>query len=232
MTGADITKPTDEHRWMLYDIDFQTGKIRWEREIHAAMPQQTMHQKNSYASETPVTDGERVYVYFGYPGCSLRHGRRAGWSKPMDAQDPHGMGHRRLPGAPRRPALHRERQRGALVHGRLRRAHGHASLAHRSRREGSNWATPFVWQNEQAHRDCHDRQREGSSYDPNGKLLWELAGMTSIHAVTPFASHGLLFVSSGYFPDIRQAAVCHQAGRDGRHLAKGRRDEQCVHRLV
>jgi outer membrane protein assembly factor BamB len=25
--------------------------------------------------------------------------------------------------------------------------------------------------------------------------------MTSIHAVTPFASHGLLFVSSGYFPD-------------------------------
>ena len=28
----------------------------------------TRHLKNSYASETPVTDGERVYVYFGAIG--------------------------------------------------------------------------------------------------------------------------------------------------------------------
>ena len=57
MTGGDITKPTAEHRWVLYDVDFESGKIRWERVIHATVPQQSTHQKNSYASETPVTDG-------------------------------------------------------------------------------------------------------------------------------------------------------------------------------
>ena len=35
--------------------------------------------------------------------------------------------------------------------------------------------------------------------------------MTSIHAVTPFAGHGLLFVSSGYFPDNPEADVCHSS---------------------
>ena len=34
----------------------------WEREVHRGVPAQSRHLKNSYASETPVTDGERVYV--------------------------------------------------------------------------------------------------------------------------------------------------------------------------
>ena len=53
---------------MVYDIDFKTGKIRWERELHKGVPPLLRHIKNSYASETPVTDGERVYVYFGSIG--------------------------------------------------------------------------------------------------------------------------------------------------------------------
>ena len=57
MTGNDITQPVDEHRWVLYDVDFRTGKIRWERVVHAAVPPQPVHQKNSFASETPITDG-------------------------------------------------------------------------------------------------------------------------------------------------------------------------------
>ena len=45
-------------------------------------------------------------------------------------------------------------------------------------------------------------------------------------------SHGLLFVSSGYFPDNAEADLCDPAGRQRRHLAQGRRDEQRLHRLV
>ena len=43
------------HRWMVYDIDFNTGKIRWEREIRNGPPPIARHRRNSYASETPVT---------------------------------------------------------------------------------------------------------------------------------------------------------------------------------
>ena len=43
----------------------KTGAIRWEREAHRGKPFGGRHRKNTYASETPVTDGERLYVSFG-----------------------------------------------------------------------------------------------------------------------------------------------------------------------
>ena len=44
------------------------GKLRWEREAHKGAPFGGRHRKNTYASETPATDGERLYVYFGNVG--------------------------------------------------------------------------------------------------------------------------------------------------------------------
>jgi outer membrane protein assembly factor BamB len=86
MTGADISQPVDEHRWVLYDVDFATGKINWERAVHSAVPLQPVHQKNSYASETPVTDGQRVYVYLGYVGLfAFDMTGKPVWSKLMPA---------------------------------------------------------------------------------------------------------------------------------------------------
>jgi hypothetical protein len=54
--GGERKAPTDEHRWMVYAVDFGTGKIVWEREVHRGVPG-PRHLKNTYASETPVTDG-------------------------------------------------------------------------------------------------------------------------------------------------------------------------------
>ena len=57
-----------EHRWLVYDIDFETGAVRWVKELHRAVPEESRHLKNSYASETPVTDGERLFVCFSAIG--------------------------------------------------------------------------------------------------------------------------------------------------------------------
>ena len=72
---------------MVYDIDFKTGKIRWERELRSALPPIPRHVKNSYASETPVTDGERVYVYFGSIGlvAALDMNGKTVWTKELGA---------------------------------------------------------------------------------------------------------------------------------------------------
>ncbi|HEY3138632.1 MAG TPA: PQQ-binding-like beta-propeller repeat protein, partial [Blastocatellia bacterium] len=31
--GGERKPPTDSHRWMVYCVDFKTGKIRWEQEV-------------------------------------------------------------------------------------------------------------------------------------------------------------------------------------------------------
>ena len=81
---GDWPASTAPHRWMVYDIDFATGKVRWEREVSSAPPGKAKHLKNSYASETPVTDGERVYFYFGNAGLfAFDLNGKPVWSKPI-----------------------------------------------------------------------------------------------------------------------------------------------------
>jgi outer membrane protein assembly factor BamB len=54
--------------YFLYSIDLDSGKINWKREFHSGRPPGGRHRKNSFCSETPVTDGKRVYVYINNLG--------------------------------------------------------------------------------------------------------------------------------------------------------------------
>ena len=44
------------------------GDLLWDRELHSGPPPVGRHRKNSYMSETPVTDGEAIYVYVAHMG--------------------------------------------------------------------------------------------------------------------------------------------------------------------
>ena len=217
MHGTDISQATDEHRWVLYDVDFQTGTVRWERTLQASVPSQAVHQKNSYASETPVTDGQRVYVYLGYAGLfALDMRGTPAWSKAMDAPKMRSGW-----GSAASPVLHNGRL--YIVNDNEERGFIAAFDASTGRQlwrtaregEGSNWSTPYVWQNSLRTEIVTTGSKNVRSYDTSGTLLWELSGMTSIHAVTPFASQGLLFVSSGYVSDPRRPTYAIKPGAAG-----------------
>jgi outer membrane protein assembly factor BamB len=45
-------------------VDRISGKLRWNKEVFQQSPKRK-EQKNSYATPTPTTDGERVYAVFG-----------------------------------------------------------------------------------------------------------------------------------------------------------------------
>ena len=53
---------------MLYAFDAASGKTRFAVEVHRGAPFGGRHRKNTYASETPATDGERIYVLLGNVG--------------------------------------------------------------------------------------------------------------------------------------------------------------------
>ena len=106
------TKAAADHRWAVYDVDFNTGKIRWTRELQIGTPPLLRHIKNSFASETAVTDGERVYVYFGSIGL-LRRSTSTGSRVEAGArrvQRPQEFGTGCFASPPRGSCLHRQRQ--------------------------------------------------------------------------------------------------------------------------
>jgi outer membrane protein assembly factor BamB len=61
----ELPEESDVVRYMVYAFDARTGALKWEREAHRGLPVGGRHRKNTYASETPFTDGDRVYASFG-----------------------------------------------------------------------------------------------------------------------------------------------------------------------
>ncbi len=105
--GERPEAPSSEYQWKVLCLDLPSGKVLWERLVHRGTPPGPVHSKNSYASETPVTDGERVYAYFGNVGvfCFDMEGRPL-WSKSLPPHATAGrLGHRRFARAASRPAL-------------------------------------------------------------------------------------------------------------------------------
>ena len=201
---------------MVYDFDYRTGRVRWERQVSAAPPSQPKHLKNSYASETPVTDGERVYFYFAGAGLfAFDLEGKALWSRPIGA-----LKTRNNWGAAGSPALHGGRiyvvndndTQSFLAAFDARTGN---ELWRVNRTEGTNWSTPFVWEHAQRTEIVTSGSDRVRSYDTNGKLLWELTGMSTISIPTPFTRHGLLFLSSGYIGDALRPAYAIRPGASG-----------------
>ena len=215
--GGDRNKPSaDVHHWMVWCFDFKTGKKLWEKEAHRGTPPGTVHVKNTYASETPVTDGERLYAYFGNVGlfCYDLDGKEL-WSQKWGSfKTRFGWG------TAASPALYKGRlfvvndneEKSFLV---ALDAKTGKQLWRVERDEKSNWATPFVWENEQRAEVVTSGTNRVRSYDLDGKLLWELGGMSSITIPTPFARHGLLYVTSGYVLDKKKPLFAIRPGAGG-----------------
>jgi outer membrane protein assembly factor BamB len=219
MSRRDLVRDTDEFQWMLYDVDATSGRVRWERVIHTAVPTRPVHMKNSYASETPVTDGQRVYVYLGYVGLfAYDMDGTLAWAKPMNARNTGNDGY--FYGGGASPAIHEgriyivndnEEESFAAAFD----AKTGAELWRVARDERSNWSTPYVWQNDLRTEIVTVGSRKVRSYDVNGPLLWELAVGTTLHTPTPFARDRILYATSGYFSDPRRPVFAIRPGASG-----------------
>jgi len=204
------------HRWMVYDLEYDTGRVRWAREVGGAAPSKAKHLKNSYASETPVTDGERVYAYFGNLGLfAFDFSGKPLWSKPLGP-----FKTRNNWGTGGSPVLHQGRlyivndndEQSFLAAYDARTG---AEAWRVAREEGTNWTTPFVWQHEARTEIVTSGSDKVRSYDLSGKLLWELKGMSTISVPTPFERFGMLYLSSGYIADALRPVYVIRPGASG-----------------
>jgi len=191
--GERKTPSSHVHRWMVYCIDFDSGKTIWKAVARQGKPVNPIHIKNTYASETPVTDGERVYAYFGNVGlfCYDLDGKLL-WSRSWDpVRTSSGWG------TAASPVLHKGRV--YIINDNEDQSFLEAldkktgkTVWRVDRHERSNWSTPYVWAHEGRTEIVTPGSGKVRSYDLEGKLLWELRGMSKITTATPFSGHGLL----------------------------------------
>ena len=137
------------HHWMVYCFDLKTGRELWKHEAHTGKPTIPRHPKASYASETPTTDGKRLYVLFGDVGlyCYDFEGRQL-WFREIEPKKTFFDY-----GAAASPVVHDgqvvmlyDNQEDSYI--ASFNAETGKQLWRTEREETSTWATPFVWKNE------------------------------------------------------------------------------------
>ncbi len=204
--GGDRAKPANtEHSWKLFCLNLANGELLWEKELYRGNPSHPIHIKNTYASETPVSDGELLYVYFGNLGlfCLDLDGQLV-WKKEMEA-----MPMRYGWGTASSPTLFEDtlyiqndnEQSSYLV--AIDKKTGNEKWKI-TREEKSNWSSPYVWKHPSRTEVITAGTQGVRSYDLQGNLLWSLTGMSSITIATPYEHEGLLYVSSGYVLDPKR----------------------------
>lgn len=213
----DHIKAAAPQRWVVFDIEFRSGKVRWQRELKRGDPPLLRHIKNSYASETPVTDGERVYVYFGAIGliAALDFKGDVVWTREIGAFNTQVE-----LGPAASPVLYKDRlfivsdnttQSFMLA---LDKRTG-KEIWKVNRDEMGNWSTPVVWENGLRTEIVTTGTRRIRSYDLDGKVLWELRGMSELTIPSPFVKHGLVYIGSGYPGGALRPVYAIKAGASG-----------------
>ena len=233
LDGDRMEVSTDTHHWKVYCLSLDDGSIVWEREVRNGPPPKARHLKNTYASETPVVDGKRVYAYFGNVGVfalDIDDGDLL-WERDLPAYDTlHGWG------TGSSPVLYQDRL--FIVHDNDERsflvaldATNGEQLWMIDREATSAWSTPFVWENELRTEIITNggdspenvaalgfRVATGNkirSYDLEGNLLWELSGGTEPVVTSPFAWDGLLYVMSGWVANPYRPTFVIRPGASG-----------------
>jgi outer membrane protein assembly factor BamB len=178
ITTAVSEGPDDQnsvHRFEVHCYDLDSGQLIWQRVAKQEKPRIPKHNDNTYASETPVTDGQRIVAYFGMTGvfCYDFDGKLL-WQKDLGA-----FPMRSDWGTASSPAIHDglvfiqvdNEQESFLV--ALDAESGYEKWRV-SRDEKTNWSSPVIWTNSQR----TELVTSGDvirSYDPqSGDLLWEL----------------------------------------------------------
>jgi outer membrane protein assembly factor BamB len=205
------------HHWLVYCFDLNTGKELWKREPHVGEPEIPRHPKSTYATETPTTDGKRLYTLFGDVGLYCYDmGGKLLWSHDIETKKTF-LDY----GAASSPIVHDGQV--IMVYDNQEQSYIASFDAETGeqrwrteRQETSTWATAFLWVNQLRTEIVTCGRGKNRSYDLTGKLLWEFDGrMSNLVIPSPFASHGLLYITSGYVGDSKRPTFAIKPGGSG-----------------
>ncbi len=182
-------------------IDRATGRTVWQRTATTATPHEGYHRSyGSFASNSPVTDGKRIYAFFGSRGLfvysldgDLLWQKDFGVKLRMD----NGWGEGTAPTLhDNRLILHFDHLDGGFL--TMLDAETGRELWRVPRTERYNWAAPFV-ATHGGRRQIVVNGETTRAYDfDTGALIWEAAGLGE-NSVPQMVQHrDLVFAMSGH----------------------------------
>lgn len=199
--------PSYIHKFVIFAINRSDGSIRWQQTAREEVPHEGTHQTGSWAANSPVTDGEHVYAYFGSRGlyCYDMQGNLQ-WEKDLG-----DMSTRRSFGEGSSPVLYGDTivlnwdHEGDSFIIALDKRTGEG-IWKVDRDERTSWSTPIVVEHNGNPQVVVNATYRTRGYDlATGKTLWECGGMTTNTIPSPVTANGIVYVTSGFRGNALQA---------------------------
>jgi outer membrane protein assembly factor BamB len=205
VTARDIELPHEVTlHYFLYCLNLKSGKVEWQKEFFTGRPPGGRHRKNSFASESPVTDGKFIYVYIANLGLwAFDVKGKPVWKTPLEANPIYlDFGTGSSPAlADNLLVVVSDNEKQQYIAAFDKKTGKQVWRTGRELAKGqparSGWATPFVWRHDLRTEIITIGPGELISYDLNGKELWRMGGMAGAPIPTPFAYDGLLYINGG-----------------------------------
>ena len=177
-------------------IDRGSGKILWRAEAWYEFVEK-VHRSNSPVSPTPVTDGERVYVYIGSAGlyCYDFAGTKV-WERVMFPPPTMYGTASSLILAQGLLIFCNDNERSSYLEA-IDAATGETVWRTERPNMAYNWTTPMYWVNGEVDELVVNGFCELRGYSLlDGEVRWSLPGLTPEPCVSPVAGDGLLYLTS------------------------------------
>jgi len=199
--GAHDNAPvTHRQKFVVIAIDRSTGKIVWQRSMRELLPHEGHHETASFASSSPVTDGECVYAFFGSYGlyCLDFEGKEI-WRAEFGLMQPlHGHGEGSSPALfGDTLIINCDHEGGSFVVALDKRTGKQRWKV--ARDEVTSWSSPIVVEHAGRPQVIVNGTHRMRGYDlETGKILWECGGLSSNIVASPVHSEGMVFAGSSY----------------------------------
>jgi outer membrane protein assembly factor BamB len=195
------------HEFKVLLVDRETGKIKWAKTVNKEMPVEGTHNLGSWASNSPCTDGEFIYAYFGSRGlfCLDFEGNII-WERDFGQMEKHmNFGEGASPYLYGNKIFVQWDHEGDSFLFAIDKKSG-KDLWKLERNERTSWATPFVV-------EVNGRIQVITSATTNvrandfetGELIWQSTGLTRNVIPNPVYADGILYVMSGFRGSALQA---------------------------
>ena len=198
--GPRGIKPTHVQKFTIFAIDRRDGSVLWQRTAHEELPHEGTHNTGTWASNSPVTDGEHVFAYFGSRGlfCYDMQGNLR-WEKDLgDMTIKLGFGEGSSPVLYGDTLVITWDHQGQSFIVALDKDTGKERWRV-NRDEITSWTTPLVVEHSGKPQIVTSATNRVRSYDlESGNLIWECSGMTLNAIPSPVAADGMVYLTSGF----------------------------------
>ncbi|MEI8042668.1 MAG: PQQ-binding-like beta-propeller repeat protein [Verrucomicrobiota bacterium] len=208
-------KPTEVYQFVVLCLDRQTGKVLWQQIAREEVPHEGYRQgEGSFASTSGLTDGKRLYAYFGSRGihCYDLDGKPV-WSQDLGKMRmANGFGEGSSPAIYQDTLiLNRDNEDNSFIIA-LDKNTG-KTLWKKPREERTSWSTPLIIERDGKAQAVVTATGKIRSYDvASGDVLWECGGLTRNVIPCPVADAGMVYCMSGFQGN---ACMAIRLGRSG-----------------